>query len=148
LTVSTRCPSLRREISSISQMERWSSQTRMLAMRHLRVYRTWGRLGLRLRGPGMEDFQHKFRAAARPGLHVNLGAVGLHDLIDNRQAKPGAAFKMRLEGFEDLFRQVRRDARTSVTNADAQKIAHRADRDGERALAFHGAHGIFQQVPE
>src|SRR5262249_55916222 len=115
-------------MSSISQMERWSSQTRMLAMRHLRVHGSWRtlRVGLHLRGPGMEDFQHKFRAAARPGLHVNLGAVGLDDLIDNRQAKPGAAFKMRLEGFEDLFRQVRRDARTSVTNADAQKIAHRA----------------------
>src|SRR5262249_59255092 len=135
-------------MSSISQMERWSSQTRMLAMRHLRVHCSWRTLRLRLRGPGMQDFQDEFRAAARPGLHVNLGAVGLHDLIDNGQAEPGAAFKIRLEGLKNLFREVGSNAGPGVANTDAQKVSHRANRDRERAFAAHRAHRIFQQVPE
>src|SRR5437660_1134604 len=97
VTVSTRCPSLRSVISSISQMERTSSQTRMLAMGHLRFRsirgrgpatrpcvdgnRPWGLHG------GFRDLQHKIRAVIWRRVHGDIRAMRLHDLIDDRQPK-------------------------------------------------------------
>src|SRR5216684_7391911 len=91
LTVSTLWPSLRSEISSISQMERWSSHTRMLAMRHLRsCFRGFressGAAGAG--GPRMQNLQSELRALARLRLHGNFRAVGLYDLINNGQPRP------------------------------------------------------------
>src|SRR5882672_10422095 len=94
-TVSTRWPSLRREISSISQMERWSSHTRMLAMRYLRVHHVGVRIDCR--GLGMQYLQNKLRATARNGMNVNLSSVRLDDLVHNGQSQPRPAFKLRLE---------------------------------------------------
>src|SRR5919109_4484535 len=103
VTVSTRWPFLRSAISSISQIERVSSHTRILAMdatcfggsqfAHL--------VRCRLRGLGLAssagDFHCKFGAAARCGLRPDLAAVRLHDLVHNRESKPGTAFKARLK---------------------------------------------------
>src|SRR6185369_14154788 len=110
----------------------WSSHTRILAMRYLRIDRRG--LMLRLRRLGMQDFQNKFSSAAGARLDVNLGAMRLHDLIDNGQAQPGAALKMGLERFKDFFRQVRGNPGAGITNADAQEIALRTHRDRDGAF--------------
>src|SRR5690349_24793003 len=85
-TVSTRWPSLRREISSISQMERWSSHTRMLAMRHLRVYRVG--IGIACRRFGMQYLQDKLRTTAGDRLDGDLSPVRLDDLVNDGQPQP------------------------------------------------------------
>src|SRR5262249_21554058 len=102
VTVSTRWPFLRSAISSISQMERVSSHTRMLAMcapclslghfSHLGGFLR-RRLGL---GIGARDLDGEFRAAALGGAHRNLGAMRLHNLINDGQPKTRAALEARL----------------------------------------------------
>src|SRR5579884_358959 len=101
-------------------MERWSSHTRMLAMRYLRVHLS--QFGISFSSPGVQHFQNKFRAFAQSGLHINLCAVRLHYLIHNGQSQAGAAFKLRLKRLKNLLSKLERDARPGVTNADAQKI--------------------------
>src|SRR5258708_3528088 len=134
-TVSTRWPSLRREISSISQMERWSSHTRMLAMRHLRVHHVGVRI-TRCRF-GMQYLQDKLRAAARGRLDGNLGSVRLNDLVNNGEPQPRAAFKLRLKRLKYLFCQMRWNARAGVSNSNPQKITDASHRNRDRAFSIH-----------
>src|SRR5260370_42658573 len=114
-TVSTRWPSLRNEMSSISQMERWSSQTRMLAIRGLRARDHGRRLD---RDLGVEDFHDELRAAPGGGLHPYLCPVRLHDLVHDGQPQPGPSFELRLEGFKDFVHEFCRDAGAGVADSD------------------------------
>src|SRR5579859_6031520 len=135
VAVSTLCPSRRRAISSISQMERSSSQTRMLPMRSScrgrgkRARRVkQGRVGLLCcvclcstpplaRG---EAAQAKHENAALPEFRPcpDLAFVGLDNLIDNRQAQTGAAFELRLERLEHLLNQLLAHAGTGISEID------------------------------
>src|ERR1700756_1800944 len=161
-TVSTRCPSRRREISSISQMERSSSQTRMLATR-TSSRRCSRRLGDRqhvrfiacsvagshgvFRVQAAES-QDKCRALARLRSGPYFPVVSLYDLVNDRQPQPGASFKVGLEGFEDFFDLLRRHAHSGVHERDLPVIAQGLDCGGQRASIFHGAYGILTKIPE
>src|SRR6266567_9400578 len=166
-TVSTRCPSRRREMSSISQMERSSSQTRILATqassgsgrsrRRLRrdqfpglvchdgsvVIRRDGPLGIEAAQP-----QHKCGALPRIGSRPNLAFMRLHNLVDDRQPKPGAAFEVGLEGLEDLLDLLRRHARSGVDERNLPVVAQRLDRSRQPSTIFHGADRILTKIPE
>src|ERR1700690_1186996 len=99
VTVSTLWPSRRRAMSSISQMERSSSQTRMLPMKlsscgngGLQLagsgnQRTRGRIRSRWDAFGGSDVaqpQHKIASLAKFGASPDLAFVGLHNLINDR----------------------------------------------------------------
>src|SRR5271168_3035513 len=126
-TVSTLWPSRRSAISSISQMERSSSQTRILPMGHLRgssqgmgfLRDNYGTQGLAFtfvdrqrifRSGKTAQPQNKFTSL--PGLRTgpDLAFVRLHNLIYDRQAQARATFKLRLERLKDLLDQLRRNA--------------------------------------
>src|SRR6185437_13264591 len=117
----------------------------MLAMRDLRVRH---HRQLRLRGPGVENFNHKFGSVADVRLHADSGSVRLHNLIDNGQPEPRAAFKAGLKWLKKFFDHVGRNARTIVTNTDTPVIARRFNRDANGSALVEGTHRIFQQVPE
>src|SRR5580704_17771413 len=129
VTVSTLCPSRRRAMSSSSQIERSSSQTRMLPTlatscrqrrpAQLRPARfpagsrlpsLFGGLRSRLRLLHAPQPEHKARALAhlRPCPHFPF--MRLHDLVDDRQPQTRAAFKIRLERLKDFFRLLRLNA--------------------------------------
>src|SRR5437588_2543175 len=165
-TVSTRCPSRRNAMSSISQMARSSSQTRMLAMQpssgrgngffceHASVD-----LGvcpcdlvrrhsaLRVKAP---QSQHKRRSLSLLGASPDSTFVRLHDLVDDRQSQPGASFKVRLEGFKNLLRLLRTHAGPGVREAHLPVVPQRFERDGQSASAlhFHCPDCVFTKVPE
>src|ERR1700733_3236637 len=111
-------------MSSISQMERSSSQTRMLATqppfpgsrRELRGRgEVFGRTGAdRVPFCGepfcgnpfcLEPAQPQDEGRPLPGLGAgpHFTFVRLYDLVDHGQAKSRAAFKVRLEGLENLL---------------------------------------------
>src|SRR5271157_2825578 len=112
-------------MSSISQMERSSSQTRMLATKppfrcSRRELRGWSRRqpspsecfihrSAGSRSFGVEPAQSENESGSLPRLRPrpHLAFVRLHDLVDHRETKAGAAFKVRLEGLENLFRLLR-----------------------------------------
>src|ERR1700757_1085414 len=121
-TVSTRCPSRRKEMSSISQMERSSSQTRMLATptscRRRGCSRSYGlilrdssgRNGDRPLGIKTAQAQDESGALAWFRASPDLAFVGLHDLIHNGQTEARASFEIGLERFENLFDLLRSHA--------------------------------------
>src|SRR5258708_5579179 len=118
-TVSTLCPSRRRAMSSISQIERSSSQTRMLPMdssycsgSHLA--REGGlRFALRI-GLGGHVFDRVYSAQTkdkdasftRTGTRPHFALMCLNDLVHDRQPKSRTTFEFRLKRFEYLFRQL------------------------------------------
>src|SRR5947199_10488622 len=104
------------EMSSISQMERWSSQTRILAMRYTCSHYYW-RPAL-LHRFGLGQFQNELSALARLRLHGDFGPMRLHDLVNQCQTHAGAAFKLRLEWLKDFFQQLGVDAGTCVQETD------------------------------
>src|SRR5208283_5814247 len=122
VTVSTLWPSRRRAMSSSSQIERSSSQTRMLPTGfsprgrqrssrslHRSGCRCGGRSGngaLRMRILIFHAPQTKHEAGALAGFRTrpHLAFVRLDDLVHDGQAETGSTFKVRLEGFEDFFR--------------------------------------------
>src|SRR3954463_16358267 len=97
VTVSTRWPSFRSVISSISHIERTSSHTRMLAMCHARLpnlrHRAGGPAGssypLSRRCHGFRDLEHEFSALVRHRLHRDACVVRLHDLVHDGQPEAG-----------------------------------------------------------
>src|SRR6185437_1889399 len=117
----------------------------MLAMRDLRVRH---HRQLRLRGPGVENFNHKFGSVADVRLHADSGSVRLHNLIDNGQPESRAAFKAGLKWLKNFFDHVGRNPGTIVTNTDTPVIALRFNRDANGSALVEGTHRIFQQVPE
>src|SRR3984957_10959382 len=164
-TVSTRWPSRRRAISSISQMERSSSQTRMLATHpssrcdcslmsehggrslkgSMRGRRPRQNSFLRIQTPQPQD---ESRALPRFRARPDLAFVGLHNLINNGQPQASAAFKIRLEGLEDFFRLLRTHSRTGVGESHLPVVAERLDADRELPAAAHGANRVFTKIPE
>ena len=152
--------SRRKEISSISQMERSSSQTRMLATATscgcdaavARKHRSVSmRFSLRNRPPGIEAVQAQHERGSLPGLgsRPDLALMRLHDLVDDGQPQPGTAFEIGLEGLEDLFDLLRAHARSGIGKPDLPIVAQGFDADGERASAFfHGADRILAEIPE
>src|ERR1700728_131856 len=145
-------------MSSISQMERSSSQTRMLATptpsgrgQHASLIRR----GLIGGGgaPGIEAVQpqHERGSLPRLGSSPNLAAMRLHNLIDNRQPQPGTAFEVRLKGLEDFFDLLRTHASSSIAESDLPILSQGLDCDCECASAlraFHGANRILTKIPK
>src|SRR5258707_1258569 len=114
VTVSTLWPSRRRAISNNSQMERSSSQTRMLPTSPS------SRSGRD--SAGQLRFRSRRRSNTRfhpPQPHYEAGTLAhfrtrpdfafmrLHNLVDDRQAESGTLFEIRLEGLEDFFSLLR-----------------------------------------
>src|SRR5437870_1790526 len=102
LTVSTLYPSRRRVISSISQMERSSSQIRILGMRTFSYQPLWRRIGSlrmgsidRRRGdpffPCFSQAQNECATLPRFRSDKHLALVGLYDLINDCQPQSGPA---------------------------------------------------------
>ena len=159
LTVSTLWPSRRKAMSSISQMERSSSQTRMLPMAHLlrrRLHaacadavhrRQWLACQSNSRSEAAQA-QNEFASLSELGSRPDLAVMGLHDLIDDGQSKARATFKVRLKRLEDFFRQLRTDSRPGIGKADLPVLSDSSDRNGKRAPGFHGANRVFTEVPE
>src|SRR6476646_3490584 len=117
-TVSMRWPSRRRAMSSTSQMERSSSQIRMLPMEptpsHGRLGRTrlaFSRCGCRYceRACGSlsrrrpPEVEREFGALPRVRADRDLASVRLHDLVHNGQAQTRSALKTRLERLKHLL---------------------------------------------
>src|ERR1700686_3908246 len=161
-TVSTLWPSRRRAMSSISQMERSSSQTRMLPMRspsRARRHRRSG-LGKELWFRGWPFRRQIFyrRQAAQPededaafshsGTRPNLPLMGLDDLVHDGQTQPGAAFEMRLEGLENLLYQLPAHARAGIGEIDLPVLTRLLQGDTEHSTRAHGAHGVLAKIPE
>ncbi len=74
--------------------------------------------------------------------------MGLHNLIHDGQSQACTAFKLRLERLKDFLSKVWGNARAGIANTDAQKIACCPHRNSDRPFALHGAHSVFQQVPQ
>src|ERR1700730_5548623 len=125
VTVSTLWPSRRRAMSSSSQIERSSSQTRMLpTCSSCGCQRSSG--GCRCGGGGgsaggallqAPHPHHEPRALADCRARPHLALMRLDDLVYDGQAKPGSTLKVRLEGLEDFFRLLRVYSRTGVSEA-------------------------------
>src|SRR5271165_1739515 len=165
VTVSTLWPSRRRAISSSSQMERSSSQTRMLPTRSscccdgpgcaLGCGPVWGRGGSRGCRHGGNGFfhppqtQHERSAFADFRTGPDLAVVRLHNLVHDGQTESGATFKVGLEGLEDLLRLLRIDAGAGIGEAHLPIRTALHEADGERAAVFlHGANRILAKIPE
>src|SRR5579864_125476 len=148
-------------MSSISQMERSSSQTRILAthppgrgsqrLGHFQRV-TLGRRDLlgRYCAFGVETAQSQHKRAALSGLRSgkDLSVMSLHDLVNNREPESGAAFKVRLEGLENLFHLLRRHAGACVGERDLPVVAERFQPNRELATVLHGADRVFAEIPE
>ena len=63
------------------------------------------------------------------GARPDLAFVGLHDLVHDGQAQPGAAFELRLEGLEDFLDQLPAHARTGVGEVDLPVVPRLLQRD-------------------
>src|SRR5271166_1604974 len=150
-------------MSSISQIERSSSQTRMLATRtssrrHGQRAARWvacrvlhGNGLIRGNRPlGIETMQSQNKS--RPLLWLraspDLAFMRLHDLVNDCQSQPGATLEVRLERLEDLFDLLRRHTRSGVDERDLPFVAQCLDSGCQRAAVFHGAHRILTKVPE
>src|SRR5258708_325866 len=146
VTVSTLWPSRRRAMSSSSQMERSSSQTRMLptrsscsCQRSSVGCRCGGRGGRGCSASGALRIFHapqphyEARALADCRTRPHFALMRLDDLVHDGQAEAGSAFKVRLEGFEDLFRLLRVDARTGVGKTHLPVQAALGESHGQRS---------------
>src|SRR5258706_9614479 len=152
-------------MSSISQMERSSSKTRMLA-RHP----PFGGGSCDLRGSNRLQFGpgegFRRRSAGRPfsieppqpqdesgslpwlGSSPHLAFMRLHDLVDDRQAEARAAFKARLEGLENLLRLLRSHSSSSIRKTNLPVVSQAFDAYLQSAAVPHGADRVLGDVPE
>src|SRR6266702_5001974 len=81
--------------------------------------------------------------------------MGLHDLINDREAESGTAFEGRLERFEYLFKLLRRHAGAGIAHGDDPLGTVTDEGNGEttdgpfsRGSAFHGADGVVAEIPK
>src|SRR5438552_18485351 len=106
-------------MSSISQMERSSSQTRILATSppwcgHGRRFR--GQTGLRLAPSDLAQpqgecslclqapqFKHESSSLTLPRSRPHFAFMRLHNLVHNGEAQPGTALEARLEWLDELY---------------------------------------------
>src|SRR5260370_29275019 len=159
VTVSTLWPSRRRAISSSSQIERSSSQTRMLPTRSsCGCQRSSG--GCRCGGGGgcsasgallhAPQPHHDTRAPADSRPRPHLALMRLDDLVHDGHAKPGSTLKVRLAGFEDFFRLLRVYARTGVSETHLPVQAAFGQGHGQRSafgrrLCLDCAHSVLDR---
>src|ERR1700682_1077120 len=160
-TVSTRWPSRRKAISSISQIERSSSQTRMLAMRPpsggydkqpgigsgsgtRHTLRAWSR-ALRVQASQPQD---ESGSMPRLGACPDFALVRLYDLIDNCQPQSGSTFEIRLERFENLFYLLRSHARSGIGKTDLPVVTMAFDGNSDDSPAVHSTNRVFAKIPE
>src|SRR6267143_1898018 len=166
VTVSTLWPSRRRAMSSNSQIERSSSQTRMLPTRSSCGCQrssggcrcgggggcsTSGALVMRMLHAPQPHYETRALADCRTRPHLAL--MRLDDLVHDCEAEAGSAFKVRLEGLEDFFRLLRIYARTGVGKAHLPVQAALGQGHGQRStfgrrLCPYCAHSVFTEVPE
>src|SRR5579871_4371941 len=147
-------------MSIISQMDRSSSHTRMLAtptpcsrgdgrQRHARRFH--GRAGVdfevTLSGEAMQS-QNESCALSRLRAGPHFAFMRLHDLIDNGQSKTGPTFEIRLKRLKDLLGLLRRHSGAGVCESNLPIISQHFDADGEAAAVLHGADGILTKIPE
>src|ERR1035437_4969294 len=149
-------------MSSISQMERSSSQTRMLATQ---TSCGCGRSGPRRDRPpslirdtliggggpfSIETAQPQDERGSLPwlGARPNLAFMRLHNLVNDSQPEPSASLEVRLEGLEDFFDLLRTHARTGVSESNLPGVPQRFESDGQRAAANHRADGILAEIPK
>src|ERR1700684_2608633 len=144
-------------MSSISQMERSSSQTRMLATATPSGCGQHGRLLARAcagdRQAGVEAVQSQHERGSLPPLGPcpHLAAVRLHNLVDNRQPQAGTALEIGLEGLKDFLDLLRAHARSGVGESNLPIFSQGFDRDGEHASAlgaFHSANRVLTEIPK
>src|SRR5258708_323798 len=153
-------------MSSISQMERSSSQTRMLATRPpfrptrckfhggQGVQLRFGRIfGLKCRKPpsfGIEppQPQHESGSLPRLGPCPNFAFMRLYDLVDDRQSETGAPFKVRLEGFEYLLRLLRSHSGSCIRKAHLPVVSQTLDGHLKSTAGLHGSHRALRKVPK
>src|SRR6476660_5797711 len=151
-------------MSSISQMERSSSHTRILptgatsypgsssdVVRSLgRPLRRNDRLecsnALRHRGTPQTKYEHAAFSQFRTG--PNLAFVSLHNLIDDGQTQASSTLKLRLEGLENLFHQLAAHARPGIGKVDLTVVAYLLQRDFENPSRTHGADGVLAKIPK
>src|SRR5216684_3065947 len=156
VTVSTLWPSRRRAMSSNSQIERSSSQTRMLPTRASSrgcQRRSGGcRCGASSAGRALlQPPQPHHEAGAFAGFRTrpHLAFMRLDDLVHDSEAEAGSAFKVRLEGLEDFFGLLRVDAGTGVGKAHLPVRAALGQGHGQASAFFlHRTHRVFAEVPE
>src|SRR6202790_3943353 len=115
LATSTRCPSLRKVISSSSQIDCSSSTTRMWAISDLFLITLPAARHLRC----ARKIDGKFRAAIFFRNYADSSAVRLNNLIHNSQAETCSTHKSRLQRLEDLrtLLRVKSDARIAKPDA-------------------------------
>src|SRR6266478_1522552 len=163
-TVSILWPSRRRAISSISQMERSSSHTRMLPMRSTsdpgrgcdafsRRSRSWHFGNAPFLGDAFcnrHPAQPQDENAALPylGAGPHLAFMRLDNLIHDGQTQPGAAFKLGLEGFKNLLHQLPAHAWSGVGEVDLPVVSDLLQRNCEDSPRSHGADCVLAKVPE
>src|SRR5216684_5081624 len=172
VTVSTLWPSRRRAMSSSSQIERSSSQTRMLptGSSPCGCQRSSGRcrcggscasgaLVAVMRMLHAPQPHHETRALANCRTRPHLALMRLDNLVHDGQTQPGSAFKVRLEGLEDFFRLLRVYPRTGVGKAHLPVQAALGQGHAQRStfgrclclclcLCLDCAHRVFTEVPE
>src|ERR1700732_1148557 len=168
VTVSTLWPSRRRAMSSSSQIERSSSQTRMLPTRSsCGCQRSSGGCGGGRSASGAlvavmrilhaPQPHHETRALADCRTRPHLAFMRLDDLVHDGQTEAGSALEVRLEGLEDLFRLLWIYARTGVGKAHLPVQAALGQGHGQSStfgrclclcLCLYCAHRVFAEVPE
>src|SRR6266404_3716276 len=155
LTVSTLCPSRRKVISSISQIERSSSQIRMLGMSafsHQLFRRGSLQLGCLCRRHVLDrcpaETNHECTSLPRLGPDPHLSLMRMNNLVHNGQAQSGPTFKLRLERFESFFRHLRTHTQPGVSEAELPVAPIFLNDHGQCAALLHGAHCIFTNIPE
>src|ERR1700722_14706040 len=116
---STLWPSLRKGISSNSQMERSSSPTRMCT-RSLPGSRAAVFVACINTSSCSREFHDEFRSAVFLRNHADAPAVSLHDLIHDRQSQAGTTVKTGLQRLKYLGTLVGIQAGAGVSEGHAQ----------------------------
>src|SRR5260370_37287606 len=151
-------------MSSISQMERSSSQTRILATSppgcgNRRRFREQTGLRLARRDLAQPEgerclclqapqFQNESSSLTLPRSRPHLAFMRLHNLVHNGEAQPGTAFKVRLEWLEDLFYLLRAHAGSAIGKNKLPIGSQRLDTTSETASPRPVAHTLFAEPPK
>src|SRR5206468_5348513 len=138
-------------MSSISQIERSSSQIRILGMSAFsdqlcrRGLVTRGRHHLQRRSlrqlgclADLSDAKHERATLARLRTHPHFTFMRLHNLVNDGQTESGSTFELRLKRLEDLFRHLRAHTGTSVGKTEFPVRSQVFNSNRECAALFHG----------
>src|ERR1700730_911861 len=141
---STLWPSLRKLISSSSQMDRSSSTISIWAIALDLPYRTQefrfnGRnfAGRRAGTDRARELYHKFRTASFLGLHTNSSVVRLENLVNDGQTEPSATGKPRLERLKEPVRLAGIETDACVADRDAYGRGISIEAHGQRSSRGH-----------